>query len=253
MTQKLILDSVHKSFRKVPVLQGISFAAEAGDVIALLGSSGSGKSTLLRCINLLTPPDSGMVQIDQQLLSFLPNKPLPISAKDIAKLRTKIGMVFQQFNLWPHKTVLENLVEAPVHVLKRNKAEAIDEAQLLLKKVNLINKQNEYPLQLSGGQQQRAAIARALMMKPEIMLFDEPTSALDPEMVGEVLNVMQSLAAEGMTMLVATHEMSFARQVATKTMFLEQGKLFEQGKTAEMFSNPQTERFKNFLKAVQWV
>lgn len=216
-----------------------------------MGSSGSGKSTLLRCINLLTTPDAGVIQIDKQILAFEPGKSHPLSHKEITKLRIKIGMVFQQFNLWAHKTVMENLIEAPVHVLKQPKNLALEQAEALLEKVGLTDKKNQYPVQLSGGQQQRAAIARALMMKPEIMLFDEPTSALDPEMVGEVLNVMQSLAAEGMTMLVATHELGFARNVACQAIFLDQGIIVEHGVAKEMFKNPQTSRFARFLEAVQ--
>lgn len=248
---KLKLQDLHKSFHDHAVLQGVSFSAKQGDVIALMGSSGSGKSTLLRCVNLLTVPDHGTVQIDDKIIHFPSAGKLPLSNKEIVQLRMRVGMVFQQFNLWAHMTILENLIEAPVHVLKQNKKAAIEQAELLLKKVGLIDKKDRYPSQISGGQQQRAAIARALMMKPEIMLFDEPTSALDPEMVGEVLNVMQGLAAEGMTMLVATHELGFARRVATQAIFLEGGKILEQGETAAMFSHPQTDRFRQFLEAMQ--
>lgn len=251
MTQRLQVTSLHKHFGELHILNDISFSANTGDVIAVLGSSGSGKSTLLRCINMLTLADSGSIQIDQQRFEFHPLQPPPISAKALSQLRRKIGMVFQQFNLWPHKTVLENLIEAPVHVLKENKNTAISRADVLLEKVGLLSKREQYPGQLSGGQQQRAAIARALMMKPEIMLFDEPTSALDPEMVGEVLSVMQALASEGMTMLVATHELGFARNVATGVLFLDHGRLIEEGSAEEIFSQPKTERFKNFLRAVQ--
>jgi ABC-type histidine transport system ATPase subunit len=248
---KLAVKDIYKSFSGHPVLQGVSFAANTGDVVALMGSSGSGKSTLLRCINLLTTPDSGVIQIDQQCLEFAKHKAHPLSHHQMAQLRQKVGMVFQQFNLWAHKTILENLIEAPVHVLKQSKDEAIAQAQALLKKVGILDKQHQYPIKLSGGQQQRAAIARALMMKPEIMLFDEPTSALDPEMVGEVLNVMQALAAEGMTMLVATHELGFARNVATRAIFLDKGVIVEEGVTSQMFKAPKTARFTQFLEAVQ--
>lgn len=251
MQPKIVVQGLHKSFKEHAVLQGVSFTAQTGDVVALMGSSGSGKSTLLRCINLLTIPDTGIIEIDNQLLAFEPNKPLPLSNKQITQLRTKVGMVFQQFNLWAHKTVMENLIEAPIHVLKQSKAEATAKAEELLRKVGLEVKKNHYPVQLSGGQQQRAAIARALMMKPEIMLFDEPTSALDPEMVGEVLTVMQTLANEGMTMLVASHELGFARNVANQAIFLDQGVIVEHGVAKEMFNNPQTSRFNRFLKAVQ--
>lgn len=251
MIQRLRVDAIQKQFGNLPILQGISFRADVGDVIAVLGSSGSGKSTLLRCINMLTLPDSGRIQIDQEHFNFQPDLPPPLSAKAMTKLRSKIGMVFQQFNLWPHKTVLDNLIEAPLHVLKEDRKSAISRAELLLEKVGLLNKRDQYPSQLSGGQQQRAAIARALMMKPEIMLFDEPTSALDPEMVGEVLAAMQNLASEGMTMLVATHELGFARNVANKALFLDQGKLIEEGNAKELFAHPKTARLTNFLQAVQ--
>lgn len=251
MHSKVILRDIHKSFGENPVLRGVSFDARPSDVVALMGSSGSGKSTLLRCINLLTMPDSGMLQIDNQAWKFSPKTPCPLSSHEIIQLRIRVGMVFQQFNLWTDKTILENLTEAPIYVLKQAKAEAIDQAQQLLKKVGLAEKWNAYPAQLSGGQQQRAAIARALMMKPEVMLFDEPTSALDPEMVGEVLNTMQSLAAEGMTMLVATHELGFARNVATHAIFLDQGAVLEEGSAKEMFAHPRTLRFQQFLEAVQ--
>lgn len=251
MVEKIRAEQLHKRFGDQHVLRGVSFSAGLGDVVAVMGSSGSGKSTLLRCINLLTIPDSGVLHIDNQALTFTARQRHPLSAKQIAQLRRKIGMVFQQFNLWPHLTVLQNLIEAPVQVLKQPRSSAIEQAQILLEKVGLADKQRQYPGQLSGGQQQRAAIARALMMKPEIMLFDEPTSALDPEMVNEVLNVMRALAAEGMTMLVATHELGFARNVATHAMFLEHGVLLEQGTAREMFSNPKTRRFQQFLEAVQ--
>lgn len=248
---KLQIINLHKSFHDHVVLQGASFTANKGDVVALMGSSGSGKSTLLRCINLLSVPDDGIIHIDNQIIRFNHAEKTPLSNKQISDLRKKIGMVFQQFNLWAHMTVLENLIEAPIHVLKQNKDEVIVEAKLLLEKVGLSDKLNKYPSQLSGGQQQRAAIARALMMKPEIMLFDEPTSALDPEMVNEVLNVMQQLATEGMTMLVATHELGFARRVANQSIFLDAGMIIEQGDTASMFANPKTARFKKFLEAMQ--
>lgn len=251
MNHKLSVQGLHKSFGEDPILRSVSFTANKGDVIALMGSSGAGKSTLLRCINLLTLPDHGTIQIDHQVLTFNKERPSKLPQKTVIQLRIKIGMVFQEFNLWAHKTVLENLIEAPIHVLKKQKAKAIAQADQLLEKVGLSHRRNQYPRQLSGGQQQRAAIARALMMEPEIMLFDEPTSALDPEMVAEVLNVMQSLALDGMTMLVSTHEINFARNVATHALFLEQGTIIEQGIAKEMFNDPQTERFKQFLKAVQ--
>lgn len=247
---KLVIQNIYKSFDQHHILQGVSFTANKGDVIAMMGSSGSGKSTLLRCINLLTVPDRGKIQIDHQLITFDGNKKF-LTNKEITALRKKIGMVFQQFNLWSHMTVIENLIEAPIHVLKQNKNETLNEAKNLLEKVGLQDKLNRYPIQLSGGQQQRAAIARALMMKPEIMLFDEPTSALDPEMIGEVLNVLQQLAVEGMTMIVATHELGFAKRVANQSMFLDGGVIVEQGDTKSMFTQPKSERFRRFLNAMQ--
>jgi ABC-type histidine transport system ATPase subunit len=248
---KLQVTNIHKSFHDHDVLKGVSFSADKGEVLALMGSSGSGKSTLLRCINLLTVPDDGSIQIDEQKILFNAAERSTLSNSQIARLRKKIGMVFQQFNLWAHMTVLENLIEAPIHVLKQNKQQTIEQAKILLQKVGLSDKLNKYPVQLSGGQQQRAAIARALMMKPEIMLFDEPTSALDPEMVGEVLSVMQQLATEGMTMIISTHELGFARRVANRCIFLNEGMIIEQGATQDMFANPQTARFRKFLEAMQ--
>jgi ABC-type histidine transport system ATPase subunit len=249
--KKLEIHNLHKSFHHLPILQGISFTAKKGDVVALMGSSGSGKSTLLRCINLLTIPDEGSIQIDTELINFSPKERTILSNQQVARLRRRVGMVFQQFNLWAHMNLLENLIAAPIYVLKQNKDDTIGEAKRLLEKVGLTGKLNQYPGQLSGGQQQRAAIARALMMKPEIMLFDEPTSALDPEMVGEVLTVMQELAADGMTMLIATHELRFARRVANQSIFLDAGKIAEEGDTLTMFNHPSTLRFQQFLKAMQ--
>jgi len=248
---KLQITNLHKSFHDHAVLKGVSFTANKGDVVALMGSSGSGKSTLLRCINLLTIPDDGVIQIDQQIIRFNEAERSQLSNSQITRLRKKIGMVFQQFNLWAHMTVLQNLIEAPIHVLRQGREETIAEAKILLSKVGLSDKLNKYPGQLSGGQQQRAAIARALMMKPEIMLFDEPTSALDPEMVGEVLNVMQQLATEGMTMIVSTHELGFARRVANRSVFLDAGTILEQGETKDMFAHPESARFRKFLEAMQ--
>lgn len=248
---KINVQSLYKSYGQHAILQGVSLSANKGDVIVLMGSSGSGKSTLLRCLNLLALPDSGSIQVDEQILQFHAQQSTQFSQQIIKQWRLKMGMVFQQFNLWSHMTVLQNLIEAPVQVLKQNKKAAMEQAYLLLNKVGLTDKANAYPHQLSGGQQQRVAIARALMMKPEIMLFDEPTSALDPEMVGEVLTVMQELAAEGMTMLIATHELGFAKRVASHGVFLENGVITEQGETENLFSQPQTERFKKFLQAMQ--
>lgn len=249
---KLSVQDIRKSINQQEILSGVTFAADKGDVIALMGSSGSGKSTLLRCINLLTVPDDGVVQVDQQQIHFNPAKQTQLRHDEIISLRKKIGIVFQQFNLWAHMTVLQNLIEAPMHVLQQSRASCVTAAKELLAKVGLEDKCDHYPAQLSGGQQQRAAIARALMMQPEVLLFDEPTSALDPEKVGEVLSVMQQLAQEGMTMLVATHELNFARCVANKSIFLDGGKIIEQGQTTEMFAHPQTKRFQQFLQAMQY-
>lgn len=246
----LTIIDLHKAFAGHEVLKGVSLQATTGSVIALLGSSGSGKSTLLRCINQLEIPDVGTIQMNGKVMEFGRGKKT-ITQKQKTQVRTKVGMVFQQFNLWAHLTILQNLITAPIHVLKIPKAEAIKQAEVLLNKVGIADKQHQYPAQLSGGQQQRAAIARALMMKPEIMLFDEPTSALDPEMVGEVLQVMKALAAEGMTMIVASHEIGFVRDVSTQVIFLHEGKILEQGTTQEIFKQAKTERFKKFLESVR--
>jgi len=245
----LKIKNIHKSFGPLKVLKGISFDANKGDVIAILGSSGSGKSTLLRCINLLDTPDEGEVSVSGEKIDMVKTKHSlkPKNQKQVDRLRTKLGMVFQGFNLWPHKTVLENVIEAPVHVQKRNKSECIDEAQQLLKKVGLSDRADYYPSQLSGGQKQRVAIARALAMKPDALLFDEPTSALDPELVGEVLKVMKDLAEEGRTMLVVTHEMGFARDVASRVIFMHKGLIEEDGCPDVVFDQPKSARFKQFL------
>lgn len=247
----LEVHDLHKSFHDHAILQGVSFSAKKGDVVALMGSSGSGKSTLLRCMNLLTIPTAGDIRIGEIHMHFGGKHKKPFTQAQLLALRKKVGMVFQHFNLWAHKTVLENLIEAPIYVLKKDKKLATEEAEYLLMKVGLSNRMHHYPAALSGGQQQRAAIARALMMKPELMLFDEPTSALDPEMVGEVLAVMQQLASEGMTMLIASHEMGFAKRVATQAIFLDQGKILEQGDAETMFNSPKTPRFQRFLEAVR--
>lgn len=245
----LVVNNITKRFGDLSVLNGISLTADKGDVISLLGSSGSGKSTFLRCLNLLEIPDSGEVFVNGELIEMAKHrgKTIPKSAKQVDRIRTRLGMVFQSFNLWSHRTILENVMEAPVHVLKVPKAEAKDYAMELLNKVGIAQKADSYPDHLSGGQQQRVAIARALAMKPDVMLFDEPTSALDPELVGEVLRVMRQLADEGMTMLVVTHEMGFAREVSSKVIFLHQGRIEEQGTPEQLFGNPQTERCKQFL------
>jgi ABC-type histidine transport system ATPase subunit len=246
----LVVEDLHKRFGELEVLKGVSVTAETGDVIAMIGSSGSGKSTLLRCINLLETPDSGHVFVNGELIKMKPGKggkAEPADHKQVDRIRASLGMVFQSFNLWSHMTILENVIEAPVHVLKLSKKDAIERAEKLLAKVGIADKRNHYPSHLSGGQQQRAAIARALAMEPKVMLFDEPTSALDPELVGEVLRVMRQLAEEGRTMMVVTHEMGFAREVANKVIFLHQGRIEEQGNPKEVFANPASERLKQFL------
>jgi ABC-type histidine transport system ATPase subunit len=245
----LVVDDLHKRFGELEVLKGVSLTAQTGDVIAMIGSSGSGKSTLLRCINLLEIPDSGQVYVNGELIRMRPKggHAVPADSKQVDRIRASLGMVFQSFNLWSHMTVLENVIEAPVHVLKLSKKEAIERAEKLLEKVGIAEKRNHYPSHLSGGQQQRCAIARALAMEPSVMLFDEPTSALDPELVGEVLRVMRQLAEEGRTMLVVTHEMGFAREVANKVIFLHKGRIEEEGNPKLVFANPSSERLKQFL------
>lgn len=245
----LEIQNIHKRFGDLEVLKGVSISANKGDVIAILGSSGSGKSTLLRCINLLEMPDEGDITVGGERIHLDPKnkKNNGMDKKQIDRLRTHLGMVFQGFNLWPHKTVLENIIEAPIYVLKKPKDQCIEEAREILKKVGLLERADYYPSQLSGGQKQRVAIARALAMNPDVLLFDEPTSALDPELVGEVLKVMQDLADEGRTMLVVTHEMGFAREVASRVIFMHQGKIEEDGCPSRVFDHPTSARFKQFL------
>ncbi|HEY7688891.1 MAG TPA: ABC transporter ATP-binding protein [Dongiaceae bacterium] len=246
----LVVEDLHKRFGDLEVLKGVSVSANEGDVISMIGSSGSGKSTLLRCINLLETPDSGRVYVEGELIRMRPTRnghAVPEDHKQVDRIRSRLGMVFQSFNLWSHMTVLENVIEAPVHVLKVPKAEAIQRAETLLAKVGIADKRNHYPSHLSGGQQQRAAIARALAMEPKVMLFDEPTSALDPELVGEVLRVIRQLAEEGRTMLIVTHEMGFAREVSSEVIFLHQGRIEEHGPPAKVFGNPKSERCRQFL------
>ncbi len=233
---------LHKSYGKLNVLQGITETIQDQEVVCVIGPSGSGKSTFLRCLNLLETPTSGTIVIDGVEITDPKN--------DVNKIRENLGMVFQRFNLFPHMSVLDNITLAPVKVKGMNKAEAEKVAMELLKKVGLVEKANVYPDNLSGGQQQRVAIARALAMQPKIMLFDEPTSALDPEMVGEVLNVIRDLTKEGMTMVIVTHEMGFAREVADRVLFIDGGKVLEQGTPQELFQNPQQERTKSFLAKV---
>jgi len=247
------VEQLHKSFGANEVLRGIDLTADRGEVISVLGSSGSGKSTLLRCMNLLEIPDSGIVRVTGEEVLMKTNRKgqnLPADMRQVERIRSKLAMVFQQFNLWAHMTILDNVMEAPVHVLKQNRAEVRERAIQYLNKVGIGDKLDAYPIHLSGGQQQRAAIARALCIEPEVMLFDEPTSALDPELVGEVLQVMRDLADEGRTMIVVTHEMGFAREVSSRTIFLEQGLIIENGTSQEVFDSPKTERFKTFIAAM---
>jgi octopine/nopaline transport system ATP-binding protein len=246
----LSVNGLRKRFGALEVLKGVSLGARDGDVISILGSSGSGKSTMLRCINLLETPDQGVVSVAGEVIAMREKRgggQEPADRRQVDRIRSKLGMVFQSFNLWSHLTILENLIEAPVHVQKRPKAECVAEARALLEKVGIGDKWAHYPAHLSGGQQQRAAIARALAMRPKVMLFDEPTSALDPELVGEVLRVMRALAEEGRTMLVVTHEMSFARDVSSRVVFLHQGLIEAEGPPAELFSDSKSQRFRQFI------
>jgi ABC-type histidine transport system ATPase subunit len=249
----LTVANLYKRFGTLEVLKGISLSARQGDVISILGASGSGKSTLLRCINFLETPDSGTVTVCGEEVRMKKNRRgqnLPRDIKQVERIRTKLAMVFQQFNLWSHMTILENVIEAPIHVLKVPRKEAMARADAYLRKVGIHDKRGAYPSHLSGGQQQRAAIARALAMEPEVMLFDEPTSALDPELVGEVLQVIRNLAEEGRTMMVVTHEMGFAREVSSRVVFLHQGVIEEDGPPRQVFESPQSERFKQFIMAM---
>jgi len=251
-TPALEIRNLHKRYGALEVLKGISLAANDGDVISILGSSGSGKSTLLRCINLLENPHQGQILVAGEELKLKPARNGELIAADnrqINRLRSEIGFVFQNFNLWPHMSVLDNIIEAPRRVLGQSKAEAIEVAEALLAKVGIGDKRHAYPNELSGGQQQRAAIARTLAMQPKVILFDEPTSALDPEMVQEVLGVIRNLAEEGRTMLLVTHEMSFARQVSSEVVFLHQGLVEEKGTPEQVFDNPLSARCKQFMSS----
>lgn len=234
--------NLHKSFGKLEVLKGINEVIESNEVVCVIGPSGSGKSTFLRCLNLLEEPTEGEIIVDGEKINE--------EGHDINKAREKMGMVFQSFNLFPHKTVMENITLAPIKVKGISEGEAVETGKQLLERVGLADKADAYPRSLSGGQKQRVAIARALAMKPDIMLFDEPTSALDPEMVGEVLEVMRELTHEGMTMVVVTHEMGFAREVAHRVLFMDGGNIVEQGSPADIFDNPQEERTRSFLSKV---
>ena len=238
----ITVKNLHKSFGDLPVLCGIDEHISQGEVVVVIGPSGSGKSTFLRCLNLLETPTDGEIYIDNERI----NAP----KVNVNRIRQKMGMVFQQFNLFPHLTIMDNITLAPVKLKKMTKQEAVQKGEELLTRVGLSEKANAYPAQLSGGQKQRVAIARALAMQPEIMLFDEPTSALDPEMVGEVLDVMKDLAKSGMTMVVVTHEMGFAREVATRVLFMDQGVVMESGTPEQIFTNPQNERTQSFLNKV---
>ncbi len=246
----LIADNIHKSFGELEVLKGVSLTAHEGDVISIIGSSGSGKSTFLRCINFLETPDQGRIVLDGEEVIVRKDRHgrlLGADAKQIQRLRSQLGFVFQSFNLWSHMSVVQNVMEGPVQVLGRDKNAARLEAMETLEQVGIAEKADAYPSQLSGGQQQRVAIARALAMHPKVLLFDEPTSALDPELVGEVLRVIRQLAEAGRTMIVVTHEMGFAREVSSSTIFLHQGRVEEEGPPAQLFGNPKSERCRAFL------
>ncbi|WP_414734001.1 amino acid ABC transporter ATP-binding protein [Acetobacterium carbinolicum] len=231
------IKNLHKYFGELEVLRGIDLTVDESEVVCLIGSSGSGKSTLLRCINFLEEKNEGEIYIDGEL----------VTSKDINAIRQKVGMVFQRFNLFPHMTVIQNVMEGPVTVKKMDKKKARGLAMDLLEKVNLLDKADEYPAMLSGGQQQRVAIARSLAMEPKVILFDEPTSALDPELVGEVLGVMNDLAKEGRTMIIVTHEMGFAKEVADRVIFISEGQIAEEGPPEEIFDHPKNERLQSFL------
>ncbi len=246
------LKNIKKSFGTLEVLNDVSLKIDKGEVLVIIGPSGSGKSTLLRCINHLEKINQGEVLFRGQTVTrkYPGESDFDLPLKEVYKIREKIGMVFQRFNLFPHMKAIRNIIEAPVHVAKVPKEEAMIRGKQLLEKVGLSDKENAYPAHLSGGQQQRLAIARALAMEPELMLFDEPTSALDPELVGEVLMVMKELAKEGMTMAVVTHEMSFAQDVADRVIFMDEGKIIEEGNPKEIFSNPKHERTRTFLRKI---
>ena len=247
VTKVLDVVGISKSFGDLEVLRDISFQVQKGETVCVLGPSGSGKSTLLRCINWLERPDAGQIYLNGKEIGITTGG-VVMGDRELSKIRTHIGMVFQHFALWPHLTVLQNLMEAPVQVQRRAKAEVREEAQALLAKVGLSDKRDVFPAKLSGGQKQRVGIARALAMKPDLLLFDEPTSALDPELVGEVLVVMRDLAREGMTMVIVTHEMGFAREAATRVLFLDRGRVVETGSPEQFFSNPETDRARQFIQ-----
>lgn len=248
--EKLIVKDIYKRFGEHEILKGVSLKANAGDVISIIGSSGSGKSTFLRCINMLERPNQGSIVVDGESIQLKLAKDGMLKVLDpqqLQRMRARLAMVFQHFNLWAHMTVLENVIEAPIHVLKVSRQEALARAEKYLEQVGMQAYHDVYPAHLSGGQQQRVAIARALAMEPDVMLFDEPTSALDPELVGEVLRVMQALAKEGRTMIVVTHEMGFAKEVSNHVMFLHQGVIEEAGDPQIVLNHPKSERLRHFL------
>jgi polar amino acid transport system ATP-binding protein len=248
----VMAEAVHKSFGRLEVLRGIDLEVDPKEVMCMIGPSGSGKSTFLRCINHLEKIDAGRLSVDGELVGYSQrgDRLYELPDREVCKKRSEIGMVFQRFNLFPHMTALENVIEAPTHVKGENRDEAVARATTLLERVGLADKVRAYPNQLSGGQQQRVAIARALAMQPKLMLFDEPTSALDPELVGEVLDVMRGLARDGMTMIVVTHEMGFAREVGDTLVFMDAGVIVEKGNPRDVLANPQQERTRSFLSKV---
>jgi polar amino acid transport system ATP-binding protein len=252
MSAMIRCEDVHKRFGRLEVLRGVTFDIAKGEVVVIAGPSGSGKSTLLRCINHLERVDKGRVYVDGQPVGYreVNGRFVEKSEREVARMRASIGMVFQRFNLFPQLTVLGNIIDAPIHVRKLGRSEAVEAGKEMLRKVGLSDKLDSYPAQLSGGQQQRVAIARALAMEPKVMLFDEPTSALDPELVGEVLEVMKSLARDGMTMIVVTHEMGFAREVADRVMLMDEGIIIEEGPPENFFNNPSHDRTKLFLSKI---
>lgn len=244
--------NLHKSFGRLEVIKGVSLKARQGDVVSIIGASGSGKSTFLRCINLLELPSSGDILLRGEAVKFRESRHgrVPADKRQVERFRSQLGMVFQSFNLWQHMTILQNVTEGPVQILRQSKAEATQRAETILQRVGLWEKRDQYPAFLSGGQQQRAAIARALAMEPQVMLFDEPTSALDPELVGEVLRVIRDLAEEGRTMILVTHEMKFARDVSSQVVYLHEGIVEEQGSPEQVFGNPASDRCRRFVQSV---
>ena len=247
------IENLHKKFGALHVLKGVSMSARDGDVVAIIGGSGSGKSTLLRCINCLENPTSGVIRVNGEEIRLKADShghTVPADRRQIERIRSRLGMVFQSFNLWSHMTLIQNVIEVPIHVLGVKRDEAITTAERLLARVGLAEKRDVYPAFLSGGQQQRGAIARALAIQPRVMLFDEPTSALDPELVGEVLKVIGDLAREGRTMILVTHEMKFAREVASHVIYLYEGRVEEEGPPEQIFGSPKSDRLKQFIRSI---